>query len=650
MKRRLHIDIETYSSVDIKSCGAYKYIESPDFEILLIAYAFDNESIKIIDLASSEKIPSELEKGLLDPETIKCAHNAVFERKSFERIGFKVPISEWYCSAIKAAYCGWPLKLEFISKAMKLEEKGKLSIGKALIKYFCSPCKPSKVNGGRTRNLPEHDPEKWNLFKLYCINDVEAEREIMNRLESYCIPEFERTNYIIDQEINDAGVLVDTQLASNAVDIDNKYKKELTSAMEDLTGVDNPGSVAQLKEWLSEATGKEIKTLSKASVAELIDESEDEAVSDVLKGRQGLSKSSTKKYTAFLNCVCADGRAHGLFQFYGASRTGRWAGRLAQLHNLAQNHMPDLDLARQVVRSGDFEMMKLLYDSIPNTLSELIRTALIAPKGCTFAVADFSAIEARVLSYIAQEDWRLDVFRTHGKIYEASAAMMFNVPIESIKKGSELRQRGKVAELALGYQGASGAIEKMDKDKKIPPAERDIIVRKWRKANPKIVKFWYDVEACAKRAIKTKKAVALRQLVFNCDENALQILLPSGRSLYYCSPKIGVNRFGSENILYKGMDQTTKQWKDQETYGGKLTENIVQAIARDILAYAMQNLRKKGYKMVMHVHDEVIIETPASNAEKDLRIIEQTMGMEVPWALGLPLIADGYTTTYYKKD
>lgn len=650
MARQLHIDIETFSSVDIKTSGAYKYTQSLDFEILLVAYAFDDGPIKIIDLVQGEKLPEEFIDGLLDPEVHKCAHNATFERNSFRQYGYDIPIDQWYCSAVKAAYCGLPLSLELVSKAMKLEEKGKLSTGKALIRYFCNPCKPTKANGMRERNFPWHDQEKWEEFKLYCINDVEAEREIDHRLEHYTMPDFERINYIIDQEINDAGVLVDIDMVQHAVDIDNKFSDEVTDKMKVLTGVDNPNSPSQLKEWLSDALGKNVHTLAKDSVLELLDETDDEAVSDVLDGRLKLSKSSTKKYVSMINCVCEDGRAHGLFQFYGANRTGRWAGRLIQLQNLPQNHMRDLDLARQVIASGDYDLAKMLYDNIPNILSELIRTALIAPDGYTFAVSDFSAIEARVLSWVANEEWRLDVFKTHGKIYEASAAMMFGVPIESVTKGSELRQRGKTAELALGYQGAEGAMEKMDRDGKIPPHERKVIVKKWRKANPKIVQLWSDVETCAIHTIKTRKSMRLRSLGFHYDGEIFRIELPSGRSLFYNHPKLGVNRFGMESIIFKGMDQVIKQWTSVETYGGKLVENIVQAISRDLLAYSMQNLRKAGFKMVMHVHDEIICEVPENEGEEQLKRMEDIMGQEVPWAPGLPLTADGYVTKFYKKD
>lgn len=648
--RRLHIDIETYSSVDIKKSGAYKYTQSLDFEILLCAYAFGDDPIQIIDLAQGETLPKEFTEALLDPEVIKCAHNATFERISFKQYGFNIPIDQWFCTAVKSAYCGLPLALEMVSSVLKLEEKGKLSTGKALIRYFCNPCKPTKANGMRMRNFPWHDPEKWEDFKRYCVNDVEAEREIDHRLAHYELPPFEQLNYLIDQEINDTGVLVDVKFVENAVAIDDKFGEETIARVKEITGLDNPNSPAQLKGWLSDALGKNVETLAKDSVVELLSESEDGDVSDVLDGRLKLAKSSTKKYIAMLNCAAEGDRAHGLFQFYGANRTGRWAGRLIQLQNLPQNHMRDLDHAREVIASGDYGLATMLYDSIPSILSELIRTALIAPEEYVFAVSDFSAIEARVLSWVAQEEWRLEVFRTHGKIYEASAAMMFGVPIDSVTKGSDLRQKGKTAELALGYQGAEGAMDKMDRDGKIPIPERTSIVKRWRKANPKIVQLWADVEQSAIRCIETRKTVQLGCLTFEYDGDYFLLGLPSGRKLFYKSPRMGVNRFGNKSIIFKGMDQVAKQWTDVETYGGKLVENIVQAISRDLFADSMQRLRAEGFKLVMHVHDEVICEVHESEAGEKLKQMEDIMGQEIPWAKGLPLVADGYTTKFYKKD
>lgn len=650
---KLHIDVETFSSVDIKTSGAYKYIESIDFEILMISYCLDHGPIQTIDLASGEKIPESFKELFYNPKIEKHAHNAVFERLAFRAIGMDLPVDQWHCSAIKAAYCGLPLSLDNVSKALNLGDKGKLATGKALIRYFSCPIKPTISNGHRERNLPEHNPEKWAEFKIYCEQDVEAERAITTLLEKYDMPIFERVNYLIDQEINDRGILIDLNLARNAVEIDNLFADELTLEIKKITGLDNPNSPAQLKNWLSQRMGKEITSLTKDSVDNLIQEAGPGIVSDVLNIRKKLSKTSTKKYVAMLACACDDERAHGVFQFYGANRTGRWAGRLIQLQNLPRNYIKFLDLARQVVSDNDFDLMKILFDDLSDILSQLIRTAFIARKGKTFAVSDFSAIEARVLAWLAEESWRIEVFKTHGKIYEASAAMMFGVPIESIKKGSELRDKGKIAELALGYQGALGALTSMGGEKMgLSVPEMELIVKKWRDANPNTVKFWYDVERCAKLAIKSKKPVKTKtgNLTFNCDEMAMTIELPSGKRLYYQEPSIGLNRFGKESIKYKGIDQTTGQWTNIETYGGKLTENIVQAVSRDLLAQSMINLHEKGFEIVMHVHDEVACEVPIEDAEKQLEIMCELMCTNIHWAKGLPLNADGYVTQYYKKD
>jgi DNA polymerase len=653
MAKKLHVDIETFSSVDIMSSGAYKYMESIDFEILIVAFAFDNDPIEIIDLAQGEVLPEHFIQALLDPTIEKHAHNANFERQAFKQIGYDVPASEWHCSAVKAAYSGLPLSLEAVSKAMALEEKAKSATGKALIKFFSCPIKPTKVNGMRERNFPKHDLIKWEQYKLYCMQDVEAEREIDNRLISHKIPEFERLNYILDQKINDKGILIDLIMAKNAYEIDERFSLELENKVKDLTEIDNPNSAAQLKVWLSSAMQKEIKTLAKGDIPLLIQEAGPGIVSDVLGLRKKLSKSSTKKYTAMLNCACEDERAHGLFQFYGANRTGRWAGRLVQLQNLPQNHISDLQEARNVIASGDYDHATMLYDDVSSILSQLIRTTFIAKPGFTFAVADFSAIEARVIAWLANEKWRLDVFNTHGKIYEASASMMFNVPIESVTKGSDLRDKGKIAELALGYQGALGALTKMGGEKMgLSDMEMTAIVKKWRKANLSIVDLWKDVETCAIRAIEKKSTIIskYRNLEFSCDGEVFTIKLPSGRKLYYQKPSFSTNKWDQKSIKYKGMDQVTKQWIYVDTYGGKLVENIVQAIARDLLAYSMLKIDRAGFEIVMHVHDEVVCEIPEENQETHLEKMCYIMGQEVPWALGLPNRADGYLTEFYKKD
>lgn len=654
MAKQLHIDIETYSSIDIMTAGAYKYCESIDFEILMIAYAFDDEPIRMIDLALGDKIPQEFLDALMDPTVEKHAHNANFERNSFRAIGYDVPIEQWHCSAVKSAYCGLPLSLAMVSEALKLEEKGKLATGKALIRFFSVPIKPTKANGMRERNFPEHDMQKWEEFKRYCINDVEAEREIGKRLEAYTIPEFERINYILDQQINDRGILVDLNMATNANYIDEKHSAVMTEQLIEITGLENPNSPAQLKQWLSLAMGKEITTLAKEAMDTLVEEAESEAVKQVLSLRKKSSKSSTKKYVAMLNCACDDDRVRGLFQFYGANRTGRWAGRLVQLQNLPQNHLKDLEQARALIAAGDYEVAAMCYDDISNVLSQLIRTTFIAKKDCTFAVADFSAIEARVIAWLANEKWRLDVFATHGKIYEASAAMMFNVPIESITKGSELRDKGKISELALGYQGALGALRKMGGEKMgLSDEEMNRIVRLWRKKNPNIVKLWDEVNEAAIRAIETRKPVVLtkfRNLKFEYNGEVLTIQLPSGRKLFYQQATTTTNRFGQKAVKYKGLDQVTKKWWWVDSYGGKFVENIVQAIARDLLAYSMQQLDKAGFWLVMHVHDEAVAEVDKSLGEEKLEEMCDIMGTEVPWAVGLPLKADGYITDFYKKD
>lgn len=649
MARKLHIDFETFSSVDIKSCGAYKYTESIDFEILLIGYAFDDGPIKIIDLTSEQNWPEELITALYDNDTEIHAANAVFERLCLQAYGHNIPIEKFHCVLVKGLYCGLAGSLEKLSSALSLGEKGKLSTGKALIRYFCVPCKPTKSNGMRVRNFPKHDPTKWDEFKKYLYNDVESEREAERLLEPYDFPKFERLNYIIDQEINDRGILLDQDIINNAIKFDTAFGTDKMREMEQLTGLTNPNSVSQLNKWLEER-GVHFDTLGADAIKERLKEELDPDIRKALEGRLLLAKSSVKKYTAMQNCLCYDGKAHGLFQFYGANRTGRWAGRLIQLQNLPQNHIKELDFARGLVKHGDYDLTLMQFHNIPNLLSELIRTAIVAPNGKTFVVSDYSAIEARVLSWIAQEQWRLDVFNTHGKIYEASAAMMFGVPIELVTKGSDLRQRGKTAELALGYQGSDKAMEKMDRDKALTASERKQIVKLWRNANPAIVQLWGDVNDGVIHTIMTGIVNKAGFCTFRLEGDYLTIELPSGRKLYYREPGIGNNRFGMQSIVFEGMDNLTKQWGQVETYGGKLVENIVQAISRDLLAYGMQLLRAEGYQIVMHVHDEVIIEVPITHGGFELKRVNKILSQEVPWAPGLPLKAEGYTTQYYMKD
>ena len=672
MHKVLHIDIETYSSEDLKTAGVYRYCESPDFEILMVSYAFDNNPVQIWDITQSDNLPEDLVQGMLDPNIIKKAHNANFERTCFRAVGLDIPVDQWRCSAIKSAYCGLPLSLEMVSKALNLKEKGKLSTGKQLIRYFCMPCKPTKKNDGRTRNLPKHAPEKWDEFKKYCINDTVAEREICDILSVYSIPAFEVANYNLDQEINDRGILIDTVMASNAYNLDQKHSAVLQDKIKEITQLDNPNSLPQLKKWLGEAMGIEIKSLAKDIVPALIEEAGEGPAGKVLKLRAKASKTSIKKYTAMLNCVCFDNRAHGLLQFYGASRTGRWAGRLVQLQNLPQNHLSDLEMARHVFAGGDYEAAKIMYEDISDTLSQLIRTAFVAKEFKTFAVADFSSIEARVIAWLAGEEWRLEVFRGHGKIYEASASMMFNVPIEQITKGSKLRDMGKVAELALGYQGSLGALKTMGGEKMgLSDTEMRDIVKKWRAKSPRIKDLWDKVNKAALIAVRGRKSIRLnnfRNLVFSCDGTVMTIKLPSGRKLFYRDPQLfqkttlGSNGPWTRTALrYKGIVQDTKQWGWVDTYGGKLVENIVQAIARDILADSMQRLDAAGFPIVMHVHDEAVAEIDDYDLYDDpmaqevgnehaLEEMCEIMSTPIPWVEGLPLAADGYITPFYKKD
>lgn len=657
--QKLHIDIETYSSVDLRTSGVYKYVESIDFEIMLCAYAFGSDPIKIVDLAQGEQLPAEFLDAMVDANVLKYAHSAAFERLCFKAFGLDVPINQWFCTAIHSGYCGLPLSLGDISKALSFDEsKAKSSSGKALIRFFCIPCKPTKANGGRSRNLPEDAPDKWSDFRDYCVQDVQAERSIEDRLEPFPIPRSERELYFLDQKINDDGVLIDAELAAKAYAVDQDNAAVVYEKIKKLTGVDNPNSVAQLKEWLSNATNENITSLAKENVADLLAGDVGANVREVLRLRQMGSKSSIKKYTSMLNCICKDGRGHGFFQFYGASRTGRWAGRLVQLQNLTKNYLPDLTTAREVVKTGDYKNVEVLYGDVSDTLSQLIRTAFVAPEGKTFAVADFSAIEARVIAWVAGEGWRLSVFHTHGKIYEASAASMFGVPIESIGKGSPLRQKGKVAELALGYQGSTGALKVMGAEKMgLNDKEMKDIVGRWRKASPNIVNLWKDLEGSAKQAIQKRKKIrtARKGISFYSNGKILTVKLPSGRKLFYCNPKIKMktirrgpgDSWDTEAITYKGMDQIKRQWVETDTYGGKITENIVQAIARDLLAEAMVRLDTAGYKIVMHVHDEVVVEIPKGG---DLEKVCRIMSIAPAWAEGLPLAADGYLTDYYKKD
>ena len=654
--KTLSCDIETYSSADLSKCGVYKYSESTDFDILLFGYSIDGGDIQVVDLASGEALPEEIIMALLDDQVIKWAFNAQFERICLSRWLSRQGITlnqndpeslflssvSWRCTMVWSAYLGLPLSLEGAGAVLGLE-KQKLKEGKDLIRYFSMPCKPSKINGGRERNLPADAPEKWEQYKAYNARDVETELEIQAKLRKFPVPAFEWQNYILDQKINDRGIRLDMELVCEAIRFDSRAKRELTYLMQQMTELDNPNSVTQMKAWLSEQ-GLETETLGKAAVKELL-KTAPEPLGKVLELRQSLAKSSVKKYTAMQKAVCSDGRVRGLLQFYGANRTGRWAGRLVQVQNLPQNHLPDLEQARQLLRLGQYEALEALYDTVPEVLSELIRTAFIPKPGHQFIVADFSAIEARVIAWLAGETWRNEVFASHGRIYEASASQMFHVPIEEITKGSPLRQKGKIAELALGYGGAVGALKAMGAlDMGVAEEELQPLVNAWRSANVNIVRFWWDVDRAAMNAVRERAVTTTHSIGFECRSGMLFITLPSGRRLSYVKPKLGQNRFGSDAVTYEGVG-ATKKWEHIETYGPKLVENIVQALSRDILCHALQSF--KDYEIVMHVHDEVVIEADEKLSLQDLC---SKMSETPAWAKGLLLRADGFVCPFYKKD
>ena len=656
----LSIDLETYSSVPIAKAGAQKYIQSPDFEILLFAYSLDGGDVQIIDLAQGELLPQWLASALSDPQYIKHAYNASFEWGCLSKFMGTLPIDQWRCTMFHGLYCGYTAGLDATGKALGLPaDKQKLSTGKALIRYFCVPCAPTKTNGGRTRNYPRHDPAKWALFKEYCIGDVTTEMEILHRLENFPVPPELEKQWQTDVLINARGVAVDMDMVRGALWIGETTRDQLTDEAVTLSGLDNPNSVKQLMQWLEEELDEELTDLRKDTVSRLLNGNlTNDTARRMLEIRQELGKTSTKKYNAIEAAVCADGRVRGLLQFYGANRTGRWAGRLVQVQNLPRTYVEPLPLARDLVKRRETASLRALFGSVPDTLSQLIRTSFIAEPGNALVDADFSAIEARVISWLAGESWRLDVFRTHGKIYEASASQMFGVPLEWIKKGNPeyaLRQKGKVAELALGYQGSTGALIKMGAlDMGLTEAELPDIVNRWRDANKRIRDLWYSMEAAAVQVIQTGQPVGLRSLVLAREMDAgnnldfLTIRLPSGRKLYYAHPSLGQNQWGKPSITYMGMDQTTKKWKLIETYGGKLVENCVQAIARDCLAEAIERLEAANYPVVFHVHDEVVVECTAERASLD--DIAAIMGQPVSWAPDLPLGADGWVDAFYKKD
>ena len=646
-KRRLLIDLETYSSAEIGKTGAFKYVEAPDFEILLLAYAWDDGPVRVLDLldpSGRDELP-DIVAGILDHDTVKVAHNSAFERACLTRhLGHDLPPEEWEDTMILAAMNGLPLSLDAAGAALELQDQ-KIKEGTALISYFCKPCKPTIANGGRTRNLPEHAPDKWERFKTYCKRDVEVEQAIYQRLRSFPVTDFERRVWALDARINERGVMIDTDLVASAIAVDEAFTTEHMAEMQRLTGLENPNSVAQLKDWL-ETVGMSVDSLNKAAVKDLQDRATDATTRRVLQLRQQLGKTSTTKYAAMQSAVCADRRVRGLLQYYGAGRTGRWAGRLVQVQNLPQNHLDQIGTVRELVKQRDLETLELAFDSVPDVLSQLIRTAFVAKEGHIFHVADYSAIEARVIAYLAGEKWRMDVFRNGGDIYCSSASAMFKVPVVKHGVNGHLRQKGKIAELACGYGGGVGALKAFGADKMgLTEEEMQDIVTQWRAASPTIPKFWRDVESAAIRAINNpgRTATVPCGVKYRMDDDALRCRLPSGRVLSYWGARLDTD--GS--ICFMGQNQTTRKWEKTSTWGGKLVENIVQAYARDCLAVAMVRLVAEGWEICFHVHDEVIIEAPIGTAWEQ---VAEVMGRPIDWAPGLLLRGDGYSTPFYMKD
>lgn len=675
MSEQLHhlsIDLETYSTVSIGAAGSYRYILDPSFEILLFAYSLDGMPVEVIDVASGQVIPLWLKNALKNPLYVKHAYNAAFEWFALSKYLGWLPPDQWRDTMLHALYCGYPASLDAAGRAMGLpEDKKKLTTGKALIRYFCVPCKPSNANGNRTRNLPKHDPAKWKLFKEYNGQDVVTEMEIDRRLSAFPVPAFVQKQWETDLTMNARGVAADMEMVSGALVIGATVKSQLMAEARQLSGLDNPNSIKQLARWLTEATDSdaEITSVTKETVATMLKQPQPANVQRMLEIRQELGKTSTKKYDALETCIADDGRVRGLLQFYGANRTGRWAGRLVQVQNLPRTYTHPLPPARQLVKDRNIDGLRMIYGSINDTLSQLIRTAFVATPGNVLIDADFSAIEARVISWLAGQEWRLEVFRTHGKIYEASASQMFHVPIEKIKKGNPeyaLRQRGKVAELALGYQGGVSAMRRMDTGHNLDDLSDDEvkgIVDRWRETNSMIRDLWNIVDSAAVTVITNGGAQTIRSettdavITLACELDVITgtrymtILLPSGRKLYYPSPEIGVNRWGNPSVSYMGQNQTTKRWERVETYGGKLVENIVQAIARDCLAIAIENLEAQGLHVVFHIHDEVVIDTPAwADEDTMLETVTKIMTKPIPWAQALPLNADGWVDKFFKKD
>lgn len=643
--KRMNIDIETYSEADLSKSGVYKYVDAPGFEVLLFGYSADGGPVKVISIAEGEELPQEIKEALLDDTVLKFAFNAQFERVCLEKyLGVHLAPDAWRCTMVASLYLGLPGSLAQVGAVLGVEKK-KLETGKDLIKFFSVPCKPTKTNGGRTRNLPEHDREKWQQFITYNARDVETEMDIMEKVARFPVPDFLWKQYAQDQRINDLGIELDMVLVTQAIKCDEESRERYLKRAQELTGLENPNSPIQLKEWIL-SNGVEMETLTKAEVASVM-ETAIGPVKEVLELRQLLSKSSVKKYVAMETCRCSDGRAHGLLQFYGANRTGRWAGRLVQVQNLPQNHIPDLAIARNLIKSGCFEAVELLYDSIPDTLSQLIRTAFVPREGCKFMVADFSAIEARVIAWLAGESWRQEVFRNNGDIYCASASQMFGVPVEKHGVNGELRQKGKIAELALGYGGGVGAMISMGAiDMGLAEEELQPIVDSWRQSNPAIVKLWWDVHRCVIKAVKDKQPQTYKCLTFEYQSGMLFIGLPSGRRLAYAKPSVYRNDYDRDEIAYMGVD-ATKKWGKIDSYGPKFVENIIQAMSRDILAEAMARIEAAGYDIVMHVHDEAVIEAPRDAVLEDAC---QIMSKAPDWTPGLILNAAGYECEFYQKD
>lgn len=649
----LQIDLETYSSVDLKTCGVHRYVESPDFEILLFGYAYDDEPVQVVDLTAFEDVPEQVLRDLTDSSVIKTAFNAAFERTCIAKhFGIVCDPLQWKCTSVWALTLGLPGYLDGVAEVLKLESK-KDAKGKALIKYFSVPCKPTKTNGERTRNYPHHDAEKWEEYKAYNLQDVVVEREVRHKLERFPVPEHEWQLWALDQAINDRGVRLDPELVQQAIACDEQYETRLVQEAQEITGLDNPNSLPQLKEWLSDHGLETPDGLSKDFMPVLLDAAPDDETRRVLELRQEMSKTSVDKYNAMDRSICADNRTRGLLQFCGANRTWRWAGRLIQVQNLPQNKIEDLELAREILRSGDFEFLELLFGAPPFVLSQLIRTAFVPSLGNRFIVSDFSAIEARVIAWLADERWVLDVFRGHGKIYEATAAQMFNIPLETIVKGHvnyKYRAPGKVATLACGFQGGPVAMEKMDKQKEIDADDYPRLVKQWRKANPNIVKLWYAAEDAAVTAVREKTTVKLAHGVqYRYAGGMLFADLPSGRSLAYVNARIKPDpKFDKDGLVFDGMDQVKKKWMSHRTYGGRLVENLVQAIARDCLAVAMMRSAEEGYEIVMHVHDEVVLDVPIGTGS--IEHVTAVMSKPIDWAPGLPLSAAGFECDFYMKD